>query len=149
MPRSCSVCSHPSRDEVDAALVEGDSFRNVAKRFGTSSSAMFRHQESHVSARLLKAQEIAEVSGADHLVEQVEDLKRKARQILQKAEAGGDLRTALAGVRELSRLIELIAKLTGELKTTQVNILNIGSLDPATLQRMAETYLERRRKELP
>ncbi|MDQ5871255.1 MAG: hypothetical protein M3547_03510 [Acidobacteriota bacterium] len=121
----------------------------MAKRFGTSSSAMFRHQESHVSARLLKAQKIAEVSKADHLVEQVEELKRKAQQILQKAEASGELRAALAGVRELSRLIELVAKLTGELKTNQVNIFNVETLDPATLQKMAEVYLERHRKELP
>jgi hypothetical protein len=68
---------------------------------------MFRHQESHVSARLLKAQKIAKVSKADHLG-QVEELKRKVQQILQKAEASGE-RTALAGVRERSRLIELVA----------------------------------------
>ena len=42
-------------------------------------------------------------------------LHAKAMSLLALAEAAGDVRTALAGVREAARLIELRAKLSGDL----------------------------------
>jgi hypothetical protein len=43
--------------------------------------------------------------------------------LLAKAEEDGDLRTALAGVREAARCLELVAKMTGLIdQTVQVNI---------------------------
>jgi hypothetical protein len=51
-------------------------------------------------------------------------LQRHANSILSKAEMSGDLRTALAAIRELRGTIELLARVTGELQeTTQVNVL--------------------------
>ena len=42
----------------------------------------------------------------------------------RKAETAGDLRTALAGIRELVRIVELTAKMIGELdERPQVNVL--------------------------
>ena len=29
MPRTCTVCSHPDRPAIDAALVAGDAYRNI------------------------------------------------------------------------------------------------------------------------
>ena len=43
MPRTCSVCTAPSRNDVDRALAEGASFRNIARRFGTTASSVYRH----------------------------------------------------------------------------------------------------------
>ncbi len=42
-------------------------------------------------------------------------LRDKALSLLRKAEAVSDLRTALMGVREAARCLELMAKLTGDL----------------------------------
>ena len=42
--------------------------------------------------------------------------------IATKAEEMGDLRTALAGVRELTRIVELMAKLRGEIEQKEINI---------------------------
>ena len=44
MPRTCRACSSSERKEIDKALATGESFRNVAERFGTSSSAVFWHK---------------------------------------------------------------------------------------------------------
>ena len=55
---------------------------------------------------------------------QVETLRQKATRIGDKAEKAGDLRTALQGVRELVRIVELLARLQGELQEAPiVNIL--------------------------
>jgi hypothetical protein len=43
---------------------------------------------------------------------------------LQKAEAAGDLRTALLGIREARSCIELLAEMEGEInRNPQINIL--------------------------
>ena len=147
MPRTCSICGHPAREQIDAELLEGKPFRELANRFGTSSAALFRHRQTHIQDRLQKLHDVEEISKAKTLLEQIDELKVKARQILDAAERDGDFKTALSGVRELSRLIELVAKLTGELRAAQINILNVEHLDADTAERMAATYLEQRRRD--
>ncbi len=124
MPRVCTVCTHGERESIDAALVAGDSYRSIAERFGTSVAAMFRHRGEHVPAALAQASDAAEVARADTLLDQLGELRADARRIGGKAEDAGDLKTALTGVRELVRIVELTAKLVGELDDRpQVNVL--------------------------
>jgi hypothetical protein len=83
-----------------------------------------RHKADHLPAALTKAQDAAEVAQADDLLAQVRDLQAKALSILATAEAQGDLRTALAAIREARGNLELLAKLLGELdERPQVNIV--------------------------
>ena len=51
MPRVCTVCQHPDRCAIDEALVRGQSLRNIAKRCGTSVTALFRHKD-HIPTAL-------------------------------------------------------------------------------------------------
>jgi hypothetical protein len=77
---------------------------------------------------------------------QLEELTQEAERIEQQAEAAGDHRTALAAIRELCRIVELSAKLRGDLdERSPTNILNVN-LDYETGKRIAETYLARRRE---
>ncbi len=107
MPRPCSVCRHPERRSIDLALIEAEPFRNLAKRYGLSSTALYRHREAHLSARLAKAYE----AEAGTLLDQVSALQERAMSILAKAEADRDLRAALAAIREARGNLELLAKL--------------------------------------
>jgi hypothetical protein len=50
MPRPCRACSNRRRAEIDQALAAGESFRNAARRFGISATALFRHK-SHAHDR--------------------------------------------------------------------------------------------------
>ena len=47
--RACTVCAHPARVEVDAALVAGTSYRHVATWHGLKMSAVFRHRRAHLA----------------------------------------------------------------------------------------------------
>jgi hypothetical protein len=123
MPRSCTVCSHPERGLIDDALLAGAAYRHIAARFNVSTGALQRHRE-HIPFHLLKAQDAAEVAHADNLLEQVKHLQSRALTILDKAEASGDLRTALSAIREARGNLELLAKLLGELQQEgTVNVL--------------------------
>jgi hypothetical protein len=61
MPRRCTVCDHPQRHSIDEALVTGAPYRSVAKRYGLSGSAVYRHKTEHLPAHLLKAKEVGEL----------------------------------------------------------------------------------------
>jgi hypothetical protein len=126
MPRRCTVCYHPERHSVDEALVSGTPYRSVAKRFGVSESAVYRHKTEHLPAHLLKAREVEEVAKADDLLEQVGHLQAHALDILERAEKAGDLRTALAAISQARGNLELLGKLAGELDERPVVNLNVS-----------------------
>lgn len=124
MARRCTVCSHEQRAKIDVALVNGTGLRDIAGHYGLSRSALSRHKDDHVALSLVKAQDAAEVAQADDLLDQIKGLRNKAVKILDRAENEGDLRTALAGIREARSCIELLAELEGELdRRAQVNIV--------------------------
>ncbi len=124
MTRTCTVCRHPDRRTIDQAMVRRTPFRTIAQQYGVSAWAALRHHDDHLPAALSKAQEAAEVAQADDLLSQVRNLQARAHGILDKAEAAGDLRTALSAIREARGNLELLAKLLGELdERPQVNVL--------------------------
>src|SRR5215469_12580142 len=126
--RTCTVCSHPARDEIDRALINQASYRSVAKRFGVSEPATFRHRQ-HMPATLVKAHEAEEIAKADSLIDEVRALAEKARILTARAEENGDVRTALMGLREIGRALEFRARVGGEIAGAQVtiNIANIAT----------------------
>ena len=124
MPRKCTVCEHEKVEEINRLLLEGVSLRDLAGRYSVSKTALHRHKQDHLPAKLVKAQEAREIAKADSLLDQVTELRDKALSILTKAEKAGDLRTALQGIKEARGCLELLAKLQGELQEqTTVNIL--------------------------
>ena len=60
MPRTCTVCKHPQREAIDAALLMTESLRNISVRTGTSTTALHRHRHSHLPKKLAKAAEARE-----------------------------------------------------------------------------------------
>ena len=111
MPQVCGVCRLPNRHQAEEALLAGEPLRNVAKRFGTSSTALYRHKEAHLPAKLIKAAESREIDSAESLTAKLQAIETEARRLGQKAEKAGDTRTALVAIRELVRLIELAARI--------------------------------------
>jgi hypothetical protein len=49
MPRNCTVCRHPQRQEIEADLQAGLPYRDVARRYNISKDAVSRHRANHVS----------------------------------------------------------------------------------------------------
>jgi len=151
VPRVCTVCRNPRRPEIDGALLSGASYRKIAERFSLSATAVFRHRR-HVGQALAKAENASEVARGNALVVQLNQLAQDARRIKTQAELIGDLRTALAGVRELTRLVEVAADLSREqsLPLDEAQELFVGMArlvrehvtDRATLKAIAEGFRE-------
>jgi len=115
MPGTCTACSHEHRNDIDRLLLGGASLRNIAKQFSLSAASLFRHHK-HLSATLAKSHEEAEILRADGLLEHLNHLAADAARLKQKAEQAKDYRTALAGVREMSRILELVMRVAVEME---------------------------------
>jgi transposase-like protein len=106
----CSVCDHPQVGEIDLALVDGGSVRDVARRFGVGRNAVHRHRKGgHIVESLVRAAETADVARGDDLLTRVRDLEGRAFRILDRAERTGELRVALRAIAEARSTIKLLA----------------------------------------
>ena len=132
MPRTCTICAHRRRKAIERALLAGQPFRKLAARFDTSTGALQRHKSEHLSTALLKADRAEQATRGDDLLKKIENLEVDARRIAAKAEKGQDLRTAIVAIRELTRIVELLAKLRGELQQPQ-QVINVQVLAPVIL----------------
>jgi hypothetical protein len=135
MPPTCLACRHVRRREIDEALLAGEPLRSIAKGVSLSPAAIFRHK-SHLGERLVAVHKQQEAREARTLAERLDELARFANTLAREAVDGGDKRTALLGVRELARLLELEARASCELAPTphvQVNIANLMASDLGAL----------------
>lgn len=124
MPRVCTICSHPKREEIDRTLLAEEPLRDMAGRWSVSKSALSRHSE-HLPAHLAKAKEAAEVMQADSLLDRLLSLNAETMAILKKARTGRvkDNELVLSVILRAEKQLELQGKLLGELNDTPtVNI---------------------------
>jgi hypothetical protein len=124
MTRTCTICTHPQRAEIDAAAIAGEAYRDIARRYGMSKDAVMRHAAQHLLAELVKAKQAEDVTRATDLLAMATERDAKALALLAKAEAACDLKTAGQMLRISLVSLELLARLRGELnEQTTVNIL--------------------------
>lgn len=124
MARTCTICRHAERENIDSALIARQPFRHIAEQHKVSTSALVRHLDDHIPAALLKAKEAKEVAAADDLLNQVDELRDRALAILTKAEGAAEYRNALAAIREARGCLELLGKLAGQLQSAPtINII--------------------------
>lgn len=116
MPRTCTICTHPNRAEIDAALLEGEPLRTIAARWSVSKSALIRHSE-HIPPHLAKAHEAHEATEAGTLLERLRALNHETRAVLEDAKAGGNGELQLKALTRLEKQLELEGKLIGELQS--------------------------------
>jgi hypothetical protein len=136
MPRTCTLCTHPDRDAIDATLLEGATYRDVAGRFGVSKSAVERHKGDHLAAAIVKAHDSAEATHGDGLLAKVGELSKRAEAMYAEAErilrralrerdhdtALEAIRTATSTMREARGTLELLVKVyvaAGEMLSRQ------------------------------
>ena len=139
MTRRCTICAHPGRDAIERAMLGLQSYRNIAARFGVSTSALVRHHDDHLQAAIVKAHRIGEITRADDLV------ARETQAVLDHAKAAEDDELVLKAIARAEKQLELQAKLLGQIKegatvniTLSVEWLSIRTLIVGALDRFPE-----------
>ena len=106
----------------EALLLSNCSLRDIAGQFEVSKSALQRHKDEHIPTDLVQAKEAKEICQAEVILKKLISLENDAARITKLAEDSNDLKTALCGIREQSRLIEILAKMEGQIRTTQIDL---------------------------
>ncbi|MGE4048940.1 MAG: hypothetical protein AB7F35_29115 [Acetobacteraceae bacterium] len=116
--RPCTVCSHAERAKVEEAILADEPLRAMARRFKLSTGALIRHRSTHMTNDMRLAAERLEdaaIYRGGTLLERMAYLNQEAQMALQAAKAARDTRLTLQAIGTASRLLELQAKLQGEI----------------------------------
>ena len=115
--KKCLVCTGHDKDAINAKLIAGLSVRAVGEEYGISKSAISHHRTTHLPRDLVKSKQLAEVDAANKLVERIEGLYARAISLIDVAESDKKYAASVSAIREARASLELLAKISGELKT--------------------------------
>lgn len=125
---NCLACAHAERAELDQLLAQGTPDAQVARRFELSRDSVRRHRMNHLSASLRAIRERGDQAHGDRARDRLEVLYGAAMAVLDAGVEDGKASMTLAAVKELRALVELLAKLTGELdERPTVQVLNVAT----------------------
>ena len=105
----CTVCNHPSRPEIDQALIDGVPLRTLAATHGLSVSALCRHTK-HLRHQLVLQQRQADQSQASAFLEKLALLEVRLDRLFRKAEESRSLHVSLGCLQESLRILALREK---------------------------------------
>ena len=143
MPQICTICRHEKRDDIDRALLDGESFRNIARRTATSATALCRHKTQHIPRSLALAKETVEELQAGTLFERLRSVGRVTEEILREARGAKNHTIALQAIGRIERQLELEARLLGELDDSArvaigIQVSSVPDLSHLTDEQLAE-----------
>ena len=150
MARTCTVCRHKKRKEIETDLERGTSLRTLADLYGTSKSALLRHKNNclPISLTLQGSVEVIENEGPDPL-QRVENLIGRLELMTRKLERPSKAPLFYQGCREMARCLELAERMKAhywnEYKAEQARReraeaegLHLLGQDPQLLQEVQE-----------
>jgi hypothetical protein len=115
--KKCLVCTSHDKDAINSKLIAGLSVRAVGEEYGISKSAISYHRTNHLPRDLVKSKQLAEVDAANKLVERIEGLYERAITLIDVAEGDKKYAASVSAIREARASLELLAKISGELKS--------------------------------
>jgi hypothetical protein len=111
----CTVCNHPSRPEIDRALLDGVPYRPLAAVHGLSASALCRHTK-HLRHQLVTQERQAEQSQVSQFLEKLELLEARLNRLFRQAEESHSLHVSLGCLQESLRVLALREKVRHSLR---------------------------------
>jgi hypothetical protein len=133
LARSCSICTHHRRDSMDKALLRGEQITVVARRYSVSEDALGRHRK-HAQLVIAKAAAVAEqkdLAYGSALLSEIARIRADAERLQIESERRQDVRGALRAIHERLAVVELEAKLSGQIDTSRKNVtINVQTISP-------------------
>jgi hypothetical protein len=135
MPRICQTCTHPSRSEIDQRLAAGEADTDVARLYGLTKVAIYRHRTQHLGSkkhapsrpepppRDPAAQILASVQRAQNAVRRLPtpeklaaahlSLGQRASKLMTTAEQQNDVPAAVQAGNLVNRTLDSIGRVAG------------------------------------
>jgi hypothetical protein len=123
MPRPCSLCRHPRLPEITVDLANGIIDKQVAARYGLSTSAVQRHRQhlgAPTAAQVTAAKSqaftaLAALPSAEEAGAALASIATRIDAIATRAESEGSLAVALMGLKELRATVVGQAQVAGHI----------------------------------
>jgi hypothetical protein len=115
MPRTCTICTHERRDEIEDAFIAGTAKRRIATHYGVGEKSVRRHMREHLPELLALARDAERAARADTLLDRIEALQRRIEEFLSRVEHTDNYSATLGAFREMRSNLELIGEVTKEL----------------------------------
>lgn len=115
--RLCKLCLHAMREDIDEALIKGESLSAICKRYLVSYPTLKKHAE-HVNSQLALSRILREETSADRLAERVLNLDQDAQKLFDKLQTTtSDAKTKVSIIGTRMRIVELLARMRGHIKS--------------------------------
>lgn len=114
MPRPCAICMHQRLGEVDAALRNNEPFMIIAKRFGTSVTAVLSHR-SHLSGSPEAPATAPEIATVAEVLDQMKALQGNCFTLLEMATDTSEVNVVFSAIGQVRKNLESLMELTSHL----------------------------------
>ncbi|EIM63234.1 hypothetical protein DespoDRAFT_01274 [Desulfobacter postgatei 2ac9] len=129
MTQVCQVCQSYNRPDIDRALIQGKSYSKLANQYDLDPQAIRNHHLNHLSRQLVQAWERKQDAESRDLLGEIDELVERTKGILDKAEKKGQLKTALAGIRELRGSYELMSRIAFSLHQAKEKDIELARIE--------------------
>lgn len=138
MAAICSTCTHPERGVIEAKIVAGANLSGLERQYHVTRDALRRHRDRHLSPMVAAVSQAVREEHAhdEHLSatakDRVEGLVAKLEALVNRTHDERRESMLLGASRELRASIELLARMSGELRPenqTTVQVLNLSTSD--------------------
>lgn len=172
--RPCATCTSPDREAIEEALLAGETYRTLERRYAVSDSSIRHHALNcvpQIMAQAAHRRADSECITAGAAKERCEAILTVLEGLVSKAETergpeceacgrkGADVRTVAQVMREARQSVALLARITGELgPRKKLNVVGtdewqrieaklVARLEkiPGALEALAELVAEERR----
>ena len=133
MARTCTICNHHRRDSIDKTLLRGEQLKATARRYSVSEDALGRHKK-HLQVVIAKAAALTdqkELAYGSALLAEISRIRADAERLQDEAERRRDVRAALKAIHERLAIVELEAKLSGQIESGHNSVtVNVQAVTP-------------------
>lgn len=115
MAKTCSICKHENRLDIDWMIVNQISYRDISLRFGVGVMSVQRHRK-HIETELREVQEVQKIERGTSILEKLFVNQQRIEDALQRARNAADLRSEALLIKLEQSNLDVEAKLTGAYK---------------------------------
>jgi hypothetical protein len=145
LARTCTICTHHRRDGMDKLLLCGEQLKAVARRYSVSEDALGRHKR-HMQLVIAKAAALVDqkdVAYGSALLAEIARIRADAERLQLESERRQDVRGALRAIHERLAVVELEAKLSGQIDASHRNVtINVQTISPEEAVEYARDILQ-------
>jgi hypothetical protein len=109
--RNCAVCIHPSRHDIEVKMLRGCNLLELASEYNISRDSIYNHNKLHITKSLVKIQDKMNLTERFDLLNELEEIVNKTKDIFNKTYAKGKYITSLKALDSQKSTYDVLCKM--------------------------------------